>query len=207
MNRLELRTAVIRALSSANPTVDYSVADVNTLLDEAYEHLSDISECHETTYTLTCDGSLVYNLWTLSGIDPLTVRAVRDPTIGRWLEPLSVRELDGQHRQWERVTASALYWFIRGLYHFGTYPRPLSGTLTIYHTAIAPAMSSDSAEPIFPKEFHKGLVEYVLFEMLADNRENEKASLHYGRYLEVIIQLANWKNSRMSRDRMEVMGG
>lgn len=79
---------------------------------------------------------------------------------------------------------------------------PITGTVTLYFTAIHPPLTNDSDEPAFPVQFHRGLVEYVLFDLFASDAETAKALTHFQEYQKFEAALFLYVKGRIRHDRI-----
>src|ERR1044072_2039469 len=126
MTKAELRTDVFRRLAEADPSrhVFWTVADVDTAIDETYAELADQTECYERAITIDLlSGRPYYDLRTVVPEAVLSIGPAYNETTNRWLIGSSVRDLDGADRRWERVTGTPQRTFLRGLHWLGLYPR------------------------------------------------------------------------------------
>ncbi len=205
-----MQTEVFRRLdeSSVSP-VFWDLPDVKTALNEGYEEISEAAEWFETNQIVGFTQDNTYhNIELLLTNDPLTVRAVWNSQTLRWMWPTTVRELDTEmYPHWQKVTGAPEYWFMRGLSILGVFPKPpaSTGTMEIWGTAMPVALSANGDTPAFPREFHYGLVEYALYDLLVQDVETKEAIIHYNEYLRYEDGLRKHVQER-TRDRVRRHG-
>ena len=211
MTLSELKTEVFRRLdeSQASP-VYFSDLDVETSLNEGYETISEASEWYEDSAAINLLDETYYNLKALIGERFLRVTRVWNPQINVWLVPTSPRELDTRgFARWEKVTGQPRMWFVRGLWHLGLYPKvPVAGgTVKVYYKALPNPLTGDNDVPGFEEEYHLGLVDYAIYDLLAQTGETQKALGYYDSYLVVERALTAHASNRMRVDKLGVFGG
>lgn len=190
----------------------YSDQDVKDALNEAYQEMADESEWYERNATIALTANAVY--YDLSSASILTdeflsLRWCYNTQTTRWLEPSSVYDLDRQYRAWENTTGAPDYFFMRGLWNVGLYPKPAatSGTVRLYYSAVPAALSAGGDTPSFHQEFHLGLVEYALYDLYGQDAETKEALRHWQQYRGYADGLRAWVQGRISRPRLESMKG
>lgn len=209
----ELQVEVFRRLdeSSSDPAF-WTEDDVKAALNEAYHEISDTSEWYERNANLPLlSHRTYYDLRTAVGSDTvLSIRHGQNSNTRRWLTPADLRELDYHtFNQWEEITGEPQSFFIRGLFWLGTFPKQASddGHIRLYFTSLPAEMTYDYDEPGFPEEFHYGLVEYALGDLLSQEAETKKALTHYREYVVYETGLTGWVSGRQSLDRISRLNG
>lgn len=205
-----MQTEVFRRLheSSSSP-VFWTATDVKAALNDGLEEISDSTEWYERQTTMNLWSGRTYQ--SLLGILPETTLAVRrifNNQTNRWLIPEDVRDLDERtYVQWENNQGEPQRWLIRGLWWLGIWPKPNgdSGTLRLYASSIPAAMSADSDEPAFPKEYHQGLIEYALYDLLAQDGESKLALGRWQAYLVFEEGLRQYVEGRQKIDKVRVL--
>src|SRR6185295_4388477 len=100
--------------------------------------------------------------------------------------PTHVRNLDYHtYRLWESIAAGSLQnFFQRGLWWLGTFPQSPSDSswVRFFYTALPATLSATTDTPGFPQEFHYGLVEYAVSDLLGQEGETKKAMAFWARY-------------------------
>lgn len=209
MTFAEMKTEVTRRLNeSATAETFWTQDDIETALQEAYAEMSDYSEWYETSTSLAMTGLTYYNLTTNILDEFLSPRRAFNVQTNRWLEPIDVRDLDYHtYVQWENNQGEPQKCLQRGLWWLGVYPKNSSGFISIYYTAIPLPFQSSSEEPGFPRQFHYGLVEYALYDLLCQEAETMKALLHWNQFLEHREGLKFYVQNRTSYDRIGALRG
>jgi hypothetical protein len=202
----ELKSEVFRRLNEneTSPTF-WAEADVEESLNEGLEELSDASEWYEEYFVISLLTNLqYYDLRVLLPDTFLAPKRFFNQTTNQWLSPVALRELDYHGtRQWETVTGEPQRTLLRGLWWLGFWPKQPSdsGKVKFYYSAIPPRMTEDTDEPGFPQEYHKYLIEYALYDLLAQDGETKKALVHWQTYLEGERLLRASVGSRIATDR------
>lgn len=205
-----LRAEVFRRLQeSATSPAFWTVADVDTVLNEGLAEMSDETEWYERSLEIDLlSKQRYYDLRTILPEPLLTIGACQNMTTQRWLTPATTTDLDTQYRHWERTLGEPAYSLVRGLWWLGTYPRPSAdlGTMTLQYTALPDELAEDDDEPGFPDALHYGLVEYALAELWAWDAETTKASQAWAAYLAYETALRNFVGGRATVPAVVVMG-
>jgi hypothetical protein len=202
----ELKSEVFRRLneSASSPTF-WLEADVEESLNEGYAEISDSAEWYEEYFVIPLLAKLqYYDLRTLLPDTFLAPKRFFNQTTNEWLAPVALRELDFHTtRQWETVTGEPQRTLPRGMWWLGMWPKAPSdsGKVKFYYSAIPASMTEDADEPGFPQEYHKYLIEYALYDLLAQDGETKKALVHWQTYLEGERLLQASVGSRTATDR------
>jgi hypothetical protein len=210
---LEMQTEVFQWIDedSADPAF-WTVDDVKTAINEGYGEISDSSEWYERDHNLPLlSNRTYYDLRSALGGEPvLTFKHAFNQTTRRWLYPGEIRELDYRtFNQWEEITGEPEQFFVRGLFWLGTFPKQSSdsGTMKAYFTALPPDLSADGDTPGCPDEFHYGIVEYAIGDLLSQEAETQKAIGHFGEYSTYEAGLKGWVDGRVALDRIPMLNG
>lgn len=207
MNFGQLQSSVAIEIHDETATF-YSAQDIQKSLNEGYMEMSEVSEWNEVTTTVnTASNQIYYDAALLTGTQFLTARACQNPTTKKWLTPVDVLYMDSQvHPRWENIQAEPEYMLMRGPLTIAFAPkRNIDGTLTLFHTALPAQMTTDSDEPGFPQEFHRGLIEYALYDLLSQDQESTKAMRHWLLYQQLEADLTSYVDKRVSIPRIETM--
>lgn len=200
MNRGSIRAEVRRRLGEN--TVFWTDANIDTSINEGLEEIAEASEYYETSESesLVADQP-VYNLKTLLDYDLLRITSIWNPQRTQWMYPTAPHLLGRLYRRWEAIKGQPEAYYVRGLWNLRPYPKAAqsSGTLTLDYVAIPPLLAADDAVPGFPEEFQYGLVEYALYDLLAQDQETAEALLHYVEYLKHESGLTQWARERGNR--------
>ncbi len=207
MNFGQMQTEVRRKLNESTATF-WTNDDIQEALNDGYAEISDETEWYEREATIqTTANRLYHDLRSILGDTFLSLRRVWNATTQEWLYPTGHREMDGGYRQWELVQGEPRQVYIRGLWWLAQWPKRSNddGRSRVVYTAIPPAMDDSTDEPGFPKEFHRGILEYALSDLLAQERETKKAVAHWNEYLTYQQGLKQFVNGRQSQARLEIL--
>lgn len=210
MDFQEIKAEVFRRLEeNSSAPVYFSESEVEDAINEGYEEISDASEWSETTSTINLLPGQVYYWLGHSSVKALTPTAAYNNQNDYWLQWTTVGDLDRSHSYWETSQGEPTQMFTRGLGWIGFWPIAESsgGTITLYHTTMPAALSAASDEPGFPQEFHFALVEYALYDLLAQEAEVAKALQFWGRYKEKEAGLKRFVERRAKDRRTAFTGG
>ena len=195
----ELQADCRRKLREASATF-WTDADVKDAINEAIHEFADATEyCERQANIQTLTGRTYYDLTSVLPDTFLSPRRAYNPTTSRWSRPSGTRELDYQtYVRWELVYGPPEHYFLRGHGWLGVFPRPSNddGFLRLYYTAIPEPMTADEDTPGFPRECHPGIVDLALSDLLAQERETEKAVMYWNRGQAYINRLMDHVNSR-----------
>ena len=168
MLRPELRRRIYRRLDDDpdSPT-SITVADVNALIDEAIEVLSEEAEYFsKTAYVPLFNGAQFYS--TLA-IDPLCLAPVRVWAMDRErpLNYTTIGELNRTHGNWlDDTYERPHHWFSIDHQTFGIYPRVTQGSgevLRIDYYAWAEPVPNDQVILPYSDESLDGVISYVVY--------------------------------------------
>ncbi len=209
MNLAQLVEVVLSELDT--PVDDpkfWSREDVITAINEGYEEITDATEWYQVTVPLPLTARRTYfDLRTL-GHYMLTVFHVFNRASTRWANWTSTLELDGRYREWMFLNGEPEWIFRRGLTWLGIFPYSSadSGQLQLQGSAMCRRLVRDTDEPGFPEEFQRGLIEYALFELKAQDHEFATAEEHYVAYLDYEKGLETHVISRTNLDKVNILG-
>jgi hypothetical protein len=194
-------------------TVDDYVRAYNDALDE----ISEATEIYENNVYVKRRKWAVYT--DLRGALPpsaLRITSVWNPNSQKWLDPITVRELDDTvGRHWETRSDQTRWWFMRGLWYLGAYP--VAGDdcspLKVYFSALMPHVAAHgglvtglSSSPDLPSDFHEAIENYMMYELLGERKEIDKSLEYYKRFQAQVPLLKDVGENRMRRDRTPKMG-
>ena len=195
----------------------FGTEDYVRVYNDALDEISELTEINESSIYVKRRKSAVYT--DLRGILPptfLRVTSVWNPATGKWLDPLTVRELDDTiGRHWEERPDSSRWWFMRGLWFLGTYPVPSDDAtpVKIWYTSLLPHVDAakgnvggTSGAADIPPDFDVMIENYMMYELLAERKEVDKSLQFYQRFTTQVGQLKGIAEARMSRDRTPRMG-
>jgi len=197
-------------------SVRYTDQDLVDAYNDALDEIADATEFYELSAVVKRRKWALYT--DLRGILPpefLRVKAVWNMSTNRWLDPTDIRELDLRlTRGWEKNANLSRWWFMRGMWHLGAYPVPGDdySNLKVYYASLVPHISLGDVDFVpsgtfpFPPDFNCAIEFYMLFSLLADAGETQKALGFWSQYAELEEQLKAMVQQRMTRDRIVHMG-
>lgn len=165
----------------------WSRSDARDSINDGLDELSDATEFYERTAVFTLRARAVYHDVRTVGDEPfLRVSSIYNPARSRWIDATNVRDLDDfTSRQWIRNDGEPDQWFMRGLWWLGIYPRSRSqdSVLHLKGKALHPHMTDETERPRqLPEEYHRTLVEYAVYDLLARDDETAKALEHFSEF-------------------------
>lgn len=199
MTFAEIKAEIVRRLAEGTERVFWTDDDIATAANLGYAEISDATEWNEQWVDLDLMADRpYYDLRRLIGDDFLAIRPAFDRQTNRWLIPTAVSQLDASDRRWERVTGEPQRIFTRGLWWLGFYPRIQSeiGQIKQYFTALPDPLDDDDDEPGFPDTFHRGIVEFALTDLWAQDGETALALTNWTAYLAIEAALTAWMEGR-----------
>ncbi len=196
----------------------FELEDFVRVYNDALDEISEITEVYESHVYVKRRKFALYA--DLRGVLPptfLRITSVYNPHSGKWLNPTSVRELDSSiGRFWERRAEHSRWWFMRGLWFLAAYPVPEDDMhpLKIWYTSLLPhveinggKVSGTGNTPDLPPDFHTAIENYMMYALLAERKEADKALSYYQRFTDQILpSLRDMAENRMQRDRPAKMG-
>ncbi len=189
----------------------WSDDDIKDAINEGYAEMADVTEFYERQATIPLlTGRTYYDLTSvLDGDEFLSPRRAWNNATYRWFVPSDYRDLD-QHTyvQWELNRGGPRNIFLRGIHWIGTWPKATDDVtykMRFYYTAIPPKFVSDRDEPIFPGEFHMGIVELALADLLGQERETASALKHWQTGQWYIQQVDDHVKKRQAIARQDAM--
>src|SRR3989304_1473421 len=202
----------VRARLRPDSATFFSDADMLAAYNDALDEVSEATDFFERQVMLRLREGAVYN--DLRGQIPeeaLRVVSVWNPALGIWLDPVTPAALDERaRREWEKVTDTPHWWWMRGLWWMGVHPKPGNATtaLKVYYCGLHPhaSLSNTSFAPDLPPDGDDALEEYMLYAFYAQRKEAAKAAERWVRYSELERSLGDLKDKRQSRDRVAIVG-
>jgi hypothetical protein len=185
--------------------------DIKDAINDAYEEIADATEFYERQATIPLlSGRTYFDLTSILEDDTfLSPRRGWETATSRWYEPTNMRDLDEHtYVQWELTQGAPRMYFLRGNWWLGVWPKAnddVSYKMRFYYTAIPPPFEDDSDEPIFPGEFHMGIVEIALADLLGQERETNSALTHWATGQDYIKQVKEHVDQRQTMARLDVL--
>lgn len=187
MNRSQIRDRILSGLNdSTSSPVFWSTAQINTVIDEASEVLSEeAAALKRTALTVLRPGTTYY---ATRGIAPDLMVPVRLwlPSENRRLIATTAGQLDAFHERWETVEGTPQNWFPMAWDWFGVFPHPAEGggILRVDYLAWQRSLFDDSDSPEFPDADHDGLVLYGIYDGLLKRWDVAQATIIFNQFLE-----------------------
>lgn len=184
-------------------------AAFDSAINEGLDELSERTLFYERYVSIPIESGRTY--YDTRGYVPdgaLQLTALWDTTVSDWVTPWNVDSLD---TRWEEASGPARRWFTRGAWWFGVTPAPgtddASGHYRLFFAGLAPHFTYDQAVLAdLPDDFVDALIEYVLYELEAQDGETSKALLHWKLFDGMANDLADFVKNRMKNIRIARMG-
>ncbi len=206
MNFGEIKTEVFRRLNeSSSSPVFWTEADVEESINLGYQELADVTGFYERHVTMDLlSHRTYYDMRFIAEDTWLGPRRIFNNQTSQWLIPGSVNDHDAELVMWENVTGEPQRFFMRGTWWLGLWPKPNadSGTIRVYFAGTPADFTVAEQEPDFPLEFHEGLIEYGVYDLLAQDAETAKALEHWKVYRVYEAGLKQWMDKRLLPDRV-----
>jgi hypothetical protein len=195
----------------------FETQDYVRVYNDALDEISELAEINESYVYVKRRKWALYT--DLRGILPptfLRVTSIFNPGSGKWLDPTTVREMDASvGRDWESRVDETRWWFMRGLWHLGTYP--ISGDdvspLKVWYVSLLPHIAEDggmvnglSSTPNIPQDYNVAIEDYMIYALLAERKETDKSLEYFRKFNDKIVGLKDMAENRMRRDRTPKMG-
>ena len=208
MTFAELQTKVRRKLNETS-AIFWTDQDVVDAINEGYREMADAAEFYERQAMVpSINGHTYYDLSLILPDTFLSPRRAYNPTTARWLTPADPLNLDlHTYVQWELTEGEPESWLLRGNWWMGVWPKPDGDGvgMRLYYTAIPEDMANDDDEPAFDREFHEGLVEFAMSDLLSQKRETRKALLHWAEYIRYQEALKAYVEGRITLAQVRVL--
>lgn len=216
MNFGEIRDRVTQQLaeSASNPAY-WTQADIDVSINEGHTEMCDASECYERYVTLPQHALMTYfDLRGLLGEQVLVPLRIFTVMTKRWMIFRHVRDMDegrcSMYAQWETVGGEPREVFMRSLWQLGIYPRSSGDldkrdSLRLHFRGLPKKMVRSADVPVFPDDFHEGIVEYALYDLLCQDQEVLLAMDHWDAYQGWEQKLIDHVQSRQIVDKRHGM--
>lgn len=204
----EMQADARRKINEAT-SVFFSDQDIKDGLNEGLMEMADATEYFERYVNVSMlAGRTYYDLTSLTPETFLSPRRIWNATTQKWLEPTDCREQD-YHTvvQWELTHGEPGKYLLRGNWWLGVFPKcSADGTvLRVYHTALPDLMSASTDEPDFPREFHAGVVELGMSDLLSQVRETARALKYWASAQSYVEGLRRHVDGRQHIPKMGVV--
>lgn len=198
----QLIDETFRDLREVNSDPRYwSEEDVKTSINEGYAEISDAAEWNEKFQVVNIlKDRPYYDARTVLRSSMLTLGPAFNVTTSRWLIPVVSLDLEAGDVRWEERIAEPDHFMVRGLWWFSYWPWKglAEGKIKQYYTALPTPLDEDTDEPGFHHSLHRGLVEYALFDLFAQDGEVDLAWARWKSYLTYEAALGGMKQGRSS---------
>ena len=195
----------------------FELEDFVRVYNDALDEMSEFTEIQENyIYVKRRKGAAYTDMRGSLPPNFLRVRSVYNPLTNKWLEAMTVREMDDTvGRFWERRTGPTRWWQMRGLWTLGAYPAAGDDVspLKVYYTALLPHIKIDNSlgdgvlsHTDVPHDFDSAVEYYMMYELLAERKETDKALQFYQRFQQQLPQLKDLAQNRTRRERIARMG-
>ena len=209
MTFAELQSAV-RTEMHESGTEFYSDQDIKDAINDGYAEMADATEFYERQWNvLMLKWRTYYDLSTILPDTFLSPRRCWSNQAQWWLQPSNPLEMDRHtFAQWELTKGAPDRYWMRGNWWLGVFPKTSTEGGTIIRfvgTAIPTAMSDSTDVPAFPREFHRGLVEYAKYDLYAQQRETKKSLAEWKIYSQYQAALAGFVEGRTSLAEVRIV--
>ena len=187
MKRSDIRTRILEALNeSASSPVFFSTAQIDAVIDEAQEVLSEEAQAvKRTAYQALRDGTTYYYTRGIAN-DIMAPYRIWLTHLNRRLVAVSLRELDVRHEHWIDVNGDPEVWFPVSWDLFGIWPHPATGggVMRIDYLAWPRSLQDDDDEPEIRRADHDAIVWYGIYDGLMKMWAPEKAIVLFNLFVD-----------------------
>lgn len=167
-------------------SIHFSVGDLNTAVQNAYDEVVALSQCIVKKTTLNFQNNLNYynfkdptNFPSISVTDFMACTAIFSNLTNLWLlDDKTIKDFDRDRIDWESWTGAAVWWAPTGDYRrVAIIPKQTvaSGTFDLYYWATAPTVV-DGDTPLVPSDFHTLIELHATAALMEIDREFAKAT-------------------------------
>jgi hypothetical protein len=170
--------------------VKITPADLNDSIQDGYFEVTALTGCIFKAASISTSANLSYYDFGLLIPDFFAVTAIFNPTIKRWMVPVSLRQLEEIRNDWELAIGNPyLFWPINFRY-VAIYPKltTSTGSLYAYYRAQADVLTGTST-PQIPDSLQSILEEYTTGDLLEQSEEFTKAGISLTNYFKDIQEL------------------
>jgi hypothetical protein len=199
---LEMQEEVFKRLreSSSSP-VFWTLDDVKDSINEGYGEISDSSEWFERVKVVDLlKLRPYYDVYSYLDKCFLRIDVAFNETTSRWLTHEHHATFDARDPRWEQRVAEPDHLLFRGIRWLSYWPYKgvESGRIRQYFVSVPPTLCDDTDEPGFPEQYHYGLVEYAVYDLLAQDNEVNLALEAWQAYQGYDQGLSSWVNKRIA---------
>ena len=204
MTRGDLKMRILNGLNdNASAPVFWSDTQLNTMIQDGLETMSEEAECvKRTAYLGLQEGCLYYSIRGLAQ-DCMAPWRIYNEANNRRLVPTTVTELDSIHETWQLVTGDPLYWFTQSWDTFGVWPIPAAsgGRLRVDYLAWPRELLDDDDEPELYGQDDPYLVFYGMYEGFLKRWDFDRAVELWSLFLRGIGQAQDSTGMRRQQAR------
>lgn len=181
----------------------WTYADLTSAIQDGYDEIALFTQCIEKVDTLTLVGDLSYYKMADYFSDYYRVVAMWNNDTNRWLEPVSITELNEWHPHWEILNGQPIFFTPIGLEYVALVRKPATttGDLLVFYSATANTLA-DATTPTIPTGSHNVLEDYATSILLDQNLEYTKAQRYFDDYENKIGDIVRDLNKRSIPDRL-----
>lgn len=194
-----MQTEVFRRLEELQSNPEFwETSEVKQSLNEGWQEVALHTEWYRSEFTFAMqDGITYYDLRDWSPDEIISVRAVWNETLERWLIPDGVTIIEQHFRRWEAASSQADKFFMRGNFTLGVFGKPTVGDtnsdfLTVLATAVPPPLLPDDYEIPHPERFCEAEILYALYDLKAQEGETKLALKLWGQYVAEAERFRAW---------------
>jgi len=183
--------------------VHWEKSDLDDAIQDGYNEIALFTQCIETVDTLSLVGNLTYYKMQDYFSDYYRPIAMWNNQTNKWLEPISIMELNEWHPRWETLIGEPMFFSPIGLEYVSIVKKPATtaGSLLVFYASTANTLA-DGTTPTIPEGSHNVLEDYATAILLDQNLEYTKAKNYYDDYEQKIGDIVRNLNKRSMPDRL-----
>jgi len=208
----ELQNQVLQELEEDVTTPVFHLRSyVRDAINNGYRCLAEATEFYVSSEPRSVDmesGVLHVTVPSIDDNGVLGITRVKNGVTEWWMRFETPQFMDFSYREWTNVSGQPEILVLRGYNVLQSFPQPSTTALAawqFYVSALPPDLLGDGEEPLFPRQFHRALVEYALYELLLQEKDVTGAMEHYNEYLREEVRLLGYLGH--STSRVPVLGG
>lgn len=177
----------------------YSNFDLTNSIQDGYDECVAFSGCILKATSLPFVANLSYYDMIALIPDYIGVYSIFNAVTKRWMIPISRIKLDGFRPDWETSIGTPEYFVPVSHRYLALFRKPSTtyGDFYVFYRAAAPTLTDTDSIQI-PEDYTSALVDYNVSDLLEQQQEFSKASIHLQSYIENLEQLRVWvQNKRL----------
>lgn len=196
---------ILRLVAGAE--VFWSTTEIVESLNDAILELSDFAEYHRDVVAVEVGERTYVDLKTAIP-NLLYPISIYDPTLKKWVATVHIVDLDVKFVRWENVIGRVMELFVRNLFWLGGIFKDLQRpTWKMWCALVDGKLTEGYMSPKCPDEWHTALVNYAVYDLLAQDREVDKALGYWKRYMDDAVKLKDFVERRNEYDHWQHVGG